>query len=320
MATDEEQILELIHRCRIAIWTHDYALYESCFVHAPYTTRWNASRINGIFTLSGWEEISARVRYIIENRPEAKIAANAYDTTVENLMLRIDGDMAWATFDQQYPGIPNPFHHRGLTREARVFERHDGEWRIAMLIYMDEDASRPDLPMLQLAPDSAVLWQSPAGTAALALEDDLVIRSGKLRARDRKTDKQLQAAIGWAAARDVGYAPGRGALPVVQEAGEGLPAKVWWVVAESGKIWFALADARLNDVRLAGAAAVYGLSPTQREVARRIAQGASLNEIAADMAISPHTVRTHLDRVYDKTGVRTQPALVRVLLTAIAPI
>jgi DNA-binding CsgD family transcriptional regulator len=320
LATDEEQILELIHRNRIAVWTQDFALYQSCFVQQPYTSRWNASHLSGIFTLVGWDEISTRVRHIFRNDPSSKILANAYDTTVENLMLRVDGDMAWATYEQRYPGIPNPYHHRGQTREARVFERHDGEWRIALLVFMDEDASRPDQPMLQLSGDAAVLWQSAAATAALALEDDLVIRAGKLRARDRKTDRQLQAAIGWAAARDVGYAPGRGALPVVQEAGEGLPAKVWWVIAESGKIWFALTDARLNDTRLAGAAAVYGLSPVQREVARRIADGASLNEIAVDLDISPHTVRTHLDRVYEKTGVRTQTALVRVLLTAIAPV
>ena len=34
------------------------------------------------------------------------------------------------------------------------------------------------------------------------------------------------------------------------------------------------------------------------------------------MGTTESTARTHLNRVFDKTGVRTQPALVRVLLSA----
>ena len=37
---DRAEIIALIHANRIAIWTQDYELYQQCFVHEPYTTRW----------------------------------------------------------------------------------------------------------------------------------------------------------------------------------------------------------------------------------------------------------------------------------------
>ena len=43
-------------------------------------------------------------------------------------------------------------------------------------------------------------------------------------------------------------------------------------------------------------------------------------ERATEMKITPNTARTHLNRVFEKTGVRTQTALVRVLLSTAAPI
>ena len=84
-STDEAELHELINRTRIAIWTQDYELYQSCFVHAPYATRWNASRRTGIFVRESWDEISDRVRTMFASEPHMKIPANAYDTTIENL-------------------------------------------------------------------------------------------------------------------------------------------------------------------------------------------------------------------------------------------
>lgn len=316
---DREAIIALIHRNRISVWMQDAAAYESCFVHADHTTRWNASRRHGIFTRHGWPDIWARVQRQFEDkslyRPDL-----AHETRVERLELQISGDMAWASFEQHYPKAP-PGYPGGpeVTHEVRVFERHDGAWRIAFLGFMDE-AIGSDLPMLRLASDGKVLWQSEAAPAALAAEDDLVIRDGRLRARNSRIDARLQAALRWAAEHDFLVMTRHGALPIVVAAGEGLPTKVWWVIAESGMILFGFAQTALNKERLAGAAVVYGLSPAQLRVASLVVEGKPLAEIATDMQISANTARTHLNRIYEKTGVRTQPALVRVLLSAVAPL
>ena len=76
----------------------------------------------------------------------------------------------------------------------------------------------------------------------------------------------------------------------------------------------------MTEARLSAAAVTFGLSPVQLDVAKLIAEGRSLTQIAEQLGITANTARTHLDRIFDKTGVRTQPALVRMLLTSVSPI
>jgi DNA-binding CsgD family transcriptional regulator len=256
---------------------------------------------------------------MFETEPHMKIPANAYDTTVENLVLRIDGNFAWARFNQRYPGIPSRVHNRAYTREVRIFERHGGRWKIAFLGYLDDEPGPDDRIFIQLDPTGRVIWQGQAAAGILAADGDLTIRSGHLHVRDTAVDRRLQAAIRWAAEHDKTFLPTRGTVPIVLAGGHGVPAKVWWVIADGDKIWFSLGDPRLNDTRLAAAAAIYGLSPAQQQVARLIVEGLSVGEIGERLGVSITTARTHLNRVFDKTGVRTQPALVRVLLSTAAP-
>ena len=56
------------------------------------------------------------------------------------------------------------------------------------------------------------------------------------------------------------------------------------------------------------------LTPREREILAQLAQGRLYKEIAAELGISPSTVRAHLHSVYGKMGVasRTQ-AVVRFL-------
>lgn len=318
-SADEAEILELIHRNRIAIWTQNYELYESCFVHAPYMTRWGWWKPGGTFIRNGWDEISARVREQFKD-PAFNLPTHAYETKVENLMVRFGTDMAWATFDQIYPDHYDGHAGPGLTHEFRVFERHGGKWLIAFLGFLDNDAGNVGKLTLRLAGDGTVIWKSAAASEALEADDDLVIRNGRLRIRDSRTDARLQAAIKWAAQLDRGVMSTRGVTPIVLEAGEGLPTRIWWVMRDGDMILFSMGNSGLSRDRLDFAAQIYGLSATQTRLAALVAEGLSLTDIAGRMGITANTARTHLNRIFDKTGVRTQPALVRVLLSAAAPV
>lgn len=320
-AGDRAAIVDLLHRNRISVWTHDFETYASCFVHADYVTRWNASRHMGIFRREGWDDIAARVKKTFADQT-LLLSRYAYETTIENLNLRIMGDMAWVTFDQTYPSIGQDriYYYGGVSHEMRVLERHNGIWLIAFLGVMHGSVGSYDTPILHVSADGTVTWQSPAAPAALEADDDLTIRNGRVRFRDAKADKKLQAALAWAAARDVGIMPMRGTLPIVIEAGEGLPAKVYWVFAEGGQITVSLHVSGIDEERLEVAAGIFGLSPSQKQIAGLVVEGLSLPEISERMAITTNTVRTHLNRVYEKTGVRTQPALVRVLLSSAPPV
>jgi DNA-binding CsgD family transcriptional regulator len=230
-------------------------------------------------------------------------------------------DMAWASFDQQYPvydvtALAGP----GLLREIRFFERHDGRWLIAFQGILDGNAGTDSSVLLRLDRDGCVLWMSPAAAAALADSDDLVVRNGRLRFRDARADRKLQEAIGWGAGQDGSFMSTHAARPIAADAGDELPMRVYWLMMDAGKITFSFGSDRVSEERLDMAAAIYGLSPTQKRLAALVTEGVAVPEIARRMRIRTNTARTHLQRIFDKTGVRTQPALVRVMLSVVPPI
>jgi DNA-binding CsgD family transcriptional regulator len=57
------------------------------------------------------------------------------------------------------------------------------------------------------------------------------------------------------------------------------------------------------------------LSPRERELVTLVAQGRTDADIAAQLYISIRTVRSHLDRIRDKTGARRRADLTRLALT-----
>ena len=59
-----------------------------------------------------------------------------------------------------------------------------------------------------------------------------------------------------------------------------------------------------------------GLSARERELVTLVAQGRTDAQIAGRLSISIRTVRSHLDRIRDKTGCRRRADLTRLALTA----
>ena len=58
------------------------------------------------------------------------------------------------------------------------------------------------------------------------------------------------------------------------------------------------------------------LSARERELVTLVAQGRTDADIASQLCISIRTVRSHLDRIRDKTGCRRRADLTRLALTA----
>jgi ATP/maltotriose-dependent transcriptional regulator MalT len=59
-----------------------------------------------------------------------------------------------------------------------------------------------------------------------------------------------------------------------------------------------------------------GLSGRQTEVLALLARGRSNAEIAQALHVSPHTVKKHLEHIYDRLGVRSRAAAVARALAA----
>lgn len=58
---------------------------------------------------------------------------------------------------------------------------------------------------------------------------------------------------------------------------------------------------------------LFELTPAEANVAQALAQGQALEDIASELCISVHTVKTHLHRLFRKTGTRRQGELVSLL-------
>lgn len=58
---------------------------------------------------------------------------------------------------------------------------------------------------------------------------------------------------------------------------------------------------------------LFSLTPAEAGVAQALARGEALEDIAAALDISLHTVKTHLQKLFRKTGTRRQGELVSVL-------
>lgn len=58
-----------------------------------------------------------------------------------------------------------------------------------------------------------------------------------------------------------------------------------------------------------------GLSPRQQQIITLVALGLSDKEISSRLAISPHTVRTYMDRLFQNLGCRTRARAVALWLS-----
>ncbi|MCL4401131.1 MAG: helix-turn-helix transcriptional regulator [Acidobacteria bacterium] len=63
---------------------------------------------------------------------------------------------------------------------------------------------------------------------------------------------------------------------------------------------------------------LFGLSPAESRVAAALLAGRSIEDCAAELAISRHTARNHLKAIFSKTGASRQGELMRLLLSSVA--
>jgi DNA-binding NarL/FixJ family response regulator len=58
------------------------------------------------------------------------------------------------------------------------------------------------------------------------------------------------------------------------------------------------------------------LSKREREILQKVADGATTRLVASDLGISPHTVKTHLERIFEKLGANDRAQAVAIAIRA----
>jgi DNA-binding CsgD family transcriptional regulator len=122
--------------------------------------------------------------------------------------------------------------------------------------------------------------------------------------------------LSWRLVVFYGFALAAGALALdwinYQRLARGRTADVYLLLVAAGFLGLGLyAGARLfgrpappaEDGNPAAQASL-GISGAELKVLRRLAEGLSNKEIAAALHVSPHTVKTHVGRLYEKLGAR----------------
>ncbi len=73
----------------------------------------------------------------------------------------------------------------------------------------------------------------------------------------------------------------------------------------------------IEEVHLAeteGASRTTPLSKREREILQKVADGATTRQVASDLGISPHTVKTHLERIFEKLGANDRAQAVAIAI------
>lgn len=226
--------------------------------------------------------------------------------------------MAWVTYDQI--GIDGS---DDLKRELKILHRVDGIWKISCVVMMESAVKQANFPLIEVDEDMRILWTNRLAQERISGHQGLAVAAGRLRARRSEHASALREAVRWAFRELQGQTrltlSLKQAWPVILgEDTAGVPMHCW-VHLEDGKALVSFADAETIARRIHQAQEIYGLSPAQIRLACLILDGHDLAGAAELLAVSVNTLRTQLRRIFDKTGVRSQAALVRSLLSVDAP-
>ena len=311
-------ILEVIEADVRAFLAKDIEALAACYIHEDRLVSLMQIAGTGLIRSWGWDEFKALMIHSWDVNDTPSVS----DIRRERVRIKVEGEMAWASFDQYVVGEEDASDPPDFTYNIRVFERHEGRWLIAFHGVFEPSSAARNAPAIEVDEAARVISMNAAAAERLPRFQALTVSHGQLRAMRPLWDKALREAISRAASlcnyAEIHTTFGRGqhvSFPVVLgETDEG-STLVCRVEVNDFTVWVLFSDDEDLDRRLAVARAVYGLSEAQTRLAREIANGAELAEAAGEMGITLNTARTHLRRMFDKTGVRSQPALLRMILS-----
>ncbi len=315
LTEDEQAVMEVIAAEAAAYFRRDFAGWAACWAHEPYVRRMGWWTLGGISNSCGWDEVSRLIQDSIANNPIPDPGAEGLQ--YENVIVRISGTLAYATFNQIGP------EHPTIGIGGRVLEWKAGQWRIIYESFLVELEDMARTALFKVNRDAFIINMNQSAKAMTKVASPLRLVAGRLASRRAQETRQIRTAIqrAWENDRSI---PTRPVLrvPILLEQDDGESVCVCWISGVGSLnacVRVSLNDLSFAQDKLNAGAEVFGLSATQQRLSELIASGHDVVASASLLGITASTARTHLQRIYDKTGVRNQAALVRTLLSIERP-
>jgi DNA-binding CsgD family transcriptional regulator len=176
--------------------------------------------------------------------------------------------------------------------------------------------------------DAKVILTNRAADAILKRGDGLTIRDGLQTASRQETAKLRDAIAAVCRQRDSGIPKPGTVVRVSRPSGSKpfeilvapLPSQSSLGRGGTAAALFITDPEEGTDLDHRALQELFGLTLAEIRLCVALVNGKSVEEYAQEAAISPNTARTHVKRIYAKTGVRRQSELVRLLLKSSAGI
>jgi DNA-binding CsgD family transcriptional regulator len=176
--------------------------------------------------------------------------------------------------------------------------------------------------------EARVMHCNSAGDAMLRAGAPLGLVDGQLGATDPAATKALQSAIAQTGgslhalgSSGIGIPlrtpDGRAAIAHMLPLGYG-PQQLGWAPRAAAAVFVTAADYALpaSDALIA----LYGLTNMEARVVAQMAQGNNRLEAATALRVADSTVKSHLERIFGKTGTRDQVELMRLIGSLRSPV
>lgn len=253
----------------------------------------------------------------------AEIAPVDANMRIENLTIDFNGNLAWATYEEIIETTTNPMAAPSHSHNFRLLECENGSWRILFHGCWAEPLRDIEGPAIEVTKDGVVVWLNAAAESRITSFAGLTISNGVLRTSKPSLNTGLHSAIVGAhnltsfglynrAKNDGG---GEVSFPVVLGENDNGVLLMCWVKVADGRVYILFDTNQDLSQQIEVARTVYGLSQTQTSVVECIAREMEITDIVNELGITKNTVRTHLRRVYEKTGVSSQIELLRLLIS-----
>jgi DNA-binding CsgD family transcriptional regulator len=216
-------------------------------------------------------------------------------------------------------------HIRRAVLIGRMFE-----FRAAELATFVDTLDGLSTGMYLVDAEGRLIHANTAGNAILAASDILISSGGRLVARDAQAQQTLRDIFAAAGQGDAALGNRGIAVPLIGKSGERYVAHALPLTSgarrRAGIVYTAAVALFVRKAALLASSTsqvigeTFKLTPTELRVLLAIIEVGGIPEVATAFGIADTTVRTHVNRLFEKTGATRQADLVKLVASYATPL